>query len=247
MLRWLTRLAVGALVIALLAWLWSRYNEDLEEEEFEEEIPLEFEVSENDIPGLLTQEMAEIIDPIGPDVHSALMPDGTILVEMDETLGTGAVGSTATTSGNGSATEEAATAARAVDAAEAAAENGASTQPPALEALLDVVVTPSGGEADDTTVPPRLGARSQGEQEGYSPAERETELAAPPPGAGDNLEVIKGIGPKYGAQLAEMGITTFGALINTPLDELIVAFPRVAEDELRSWIEQARELAESNL
>jgi predicted flap endonuclease-1-like 5' DNA nuclease len=113
--------------------------------------------------------------------------------------------------------------------------------------MVTANLTPSGGEEDDTAVPPRLGERSQGTQEGYSPAEREAELEAPPPGAGDNLEVIKGIGPRYAAQLAEMGITTFGALINTPLDELTVAFPRVTAEELRDWIEQARELSESNL
>ena len=243
MLRWLTRLAVGALVLALLAWLWSRYNEDLEEEEFEEEIPLEFEVSEGDTRNLSPPEMEALIDPIEPDLHSTLMPDGTILVDMDAMPGEPAVGDTVVT-GNGPAGEETPDAAPL--AATEAAENGASTQPHDAQALRDIVVTASGGEEDDTTVPPRLGARSQGEQEGYSPTEREVELTAPPPGAGDNLEVIKGIGPKYAGQLAEMGITTFGALLNTPMDELVVVFPRVSEDELQSWLEQAREFAESN-
>ena len=65
MLRWLTRLAIGALIIALLIWLWSRYNEDLEEEEFEEEIPLEFEVSVEAPAGLSPPEMAESIRATG--------------------------------------------------------------------------------------------------------------------------------------------------------------------------------------
>lgn len=186
MLRWLTRLAVGALVIALLVWLWSRYNEDLEEEEFEEEIPLEFEVSADNATGL---------PPL------AVSGDA----------------------GNGIADYEL-----------------------APDPALVTDITAFDGEEDDATVPPRMGERSQGAQEGYSPAEREATLEAPPPGAGDNLEVIKGIGPKYAAQLAEMGITTFGALINTPMDELVIAFPRVSEGELQSWIDQAHELAESN-
>src|SRR5262245_3599296 len=61
MLRWLTRLALGALIIALLFWLWTRYNADLEEEELEEEIPLEFEVSADaDLAPLPVPDMAEM-------------------------------------------------------------------------------------------------------------------------------------------------------------------------------------------
>jgi predicted flap endonuclease-1-like 5' DNA nuclease len=70
--------------------------------------------------------------------------------------------------------------------------------------------------------------------------------APTPPGAGDNVIAIKGIGPKYGAKLAEMGITTFGALLGTPMDTLMITFPRVSEAELQNWLEQARELAEQS-
>ena len=68
--------------------------------------------------------------------------------------------------------------------------------------------------------------------------------APTPAGAGDNVIIIKGIGPKYSEKLAEMGITTFGALLGTPMDTLAIAFPRVSEEELQSWLEQARELAD---
>jgi predicted flap endonuclease-1-like 5' DNA nuclease len=67
--------------------------------------------------------------------------------------------------------------------------------------------------------------------------------APTPEGAGDNVIAIKGIGPKYGAKLAEMGITTFGALLATPMADLEMAFPRVSTEELQNWLEQARELA----
>ena len=39
-----------------------------------------------------------------------------------------------------------------------------------------------------------------------------------------------------------MGITTFSALIATPVDTLLAHFPRVSEKEIENWIEQAREL-----
>ena len=244
MLRWLIRLAVGALIIALLVWVWSRFNEDLEEEEFEEEIPLEFEVSAGDGADSATHEMRASSDPTVADLSFTAPPDGTTQVDMDAPPGQVAAGDTIGT-GNGPATEENA-AADALAATESAAENGISERTLGNAPALTATVTATGGEEDDTTVPPREGPRSQGTQEGYNPTEREAELEAPPPGAGDNMELIRGIGPKYAAQLAEMSITTFGALINTPVDELVVSFPRVTEEELRSWIDQARELVESN-
>jgi hypothetical protein len=39
-----------------------------------------------------------------------------------------------------------------------------------------------------------------------------------------------------------MGITTFGALLSASREELVTAFPRVSEEELDSWLTQAREL-----
>lgn len=213
MLRWLTRLAVGALIVALLFWLWTRYNEDLEEDELEEEIPLEFEVAADAGPAL----------PLHSDAAAGL-PVST--------------GSTATTERLPAAEAE----------PSAPVIPGALTEPstngatPAADAPGDTASARALTDDDEETVPPTLGPRPKGEQEGHSFTEHDDALNAPPPGAGDNLIVIKGIGPKYGAQLAEMGITTFGALIATQLDDLIMAFPRVGEAELADWIAQAREL-----
>jgi predicted flap endonuclease-1-like 5' DNA nuclease len=239
------RLAIGALVVALLVWLWSRYNEDLEEEEFEEEIPLEFDVSEDDA-GTTAPAVGTLSDATAPAAGAVVLPGSASLPEAALAPGAAAVVSTITMPDTGPAT-------KATDAAtdtEADLEPGSTGDAIAAHPLVGDVaagaIMMTGGEEDDTTVPPRMAPPSQGAQEGYSPTEREAELEASPPGVGDNLEVIRGIGPKYAAQLAEMGITTFGALINTSLDGLTLAFPRVSEEELRSWIDQARELAESS-
>jgi predicted flap endonuclease-1-like 5' DNA nuclease len=110
------------------------------------------------------------------------------------------------------------------------------------EATLE---TPSSVSATDEPANVAPTPPSQGSQEGWNPHEQEEETGdAPPPGAGDNLIVIKGIGTVYSARLAEMGITTYGALIATPIDTLATAFPRVPESEIEDWIAQARQLAE---
>src|SRR5690349_12108347 len=44
MMRWLIRLSIGAGVAALAIYLWSRLNQDYDDDEIEDEIPLEFEV-----------------------------------------------------------------------------------------------------------------------------------------------------------------------------------------------------------
>jgi predicted flap endonuclease-1-like 5' DNA nuclease len=72
------------------------------------------------------------------------------------------------------------------------------------------------------------------------------ELPAAPPGAApDDLEVIRGIGPRINGELRQMGIVTFAqlaALTPTQIGHLEekIGFPgRVAREH---WIEQAREL-----
>lgn len=44
MMRWLIRLAVGSAVVALLVYLWSRLNQDTDDEDLDDEIPIEFDV-----------------------------------------------------------------------------------------------------------------------------------------------------------------------------------------------------------
>ena len=44
MMRWITRLAAIGLAAALIGFLWSRANSDFEDEDFDEEIPIEFDV-----------------------------------------------------------------------------------------------------------------------------------------------------------------------------------------------------------
>jgi predicted flap endonuclease-1-like 5' DNA nuclease/nitrogen fixation-related uncharacterized protein len=44
MMRWLIRLSIGAGVAALAIYLWSRLNQDYDDDEIEDEIPLEFDV-----------------------------------------------------------------------------------------------------------------------------------------------------------------------------------------------------------
>jgi predicted flap endonuclease-1-like 5' DNA nuclease/nitrogen fixation-related uncharacterized protein len=44
MMRWLIRLSIGASVAALAIYLWSRLNQDYDDDEIEDEIPLEFDV-----------------------------------------------------------------------------------------------------------------------------------------------------------------------------------------------------------
>ena len=63
-----------------------------------------------------------------------------------------------------------------------------------------------------------------------------------PAAQGDDLTRIKGIGPVYNTRLAEMGITTYGALLAAPDDQLLTAFPRMSAAELAVWREQARAL-----
>lgn len=57
--------------------------------------------------------------------------------------------------------------------------------------------------------------------------------------AADDLTAIKGIGPKYSAQLAELGITSFAALAAADAASLSDSFdPRARVED---WITQAKD------
>ncbi len=44
MMRWLIRLTIGGLIVGLLAYGWSQLNSDLDDDDLDDDIPLEFEV-----------------------------------------------------------------------------------------------------------------------------------------------------------------------------------------------------------
>ena len=57
--------------------------------------------------------------------------------------------------------------------------------------------------------------------------------------AADDLTEIKGIGPKYSAQLTELGITSFAALAAADADSLSDSFD--ARAQVEDWIAQAKD------
>jgi large subunit ribosomal protein L21 len=70
-------------------------------------------------------------------------------------------------------------------------------------------------------------------------------LFAAPAGEGDDLAVIKGIGPVAAGQLKEQGITSFAqiaALTDADVEKIDANMPFSAE-QIRDWREQAKELA----
>jgi predicted flap endonuclease-1-like 5' DNA nuclease len=228
MFRRLVSFSAAAFLGALLVWLWNRYNEDLLEEDLEEEeIPLEFDVAAEDGPTL---------EPVNIPTDGAT--DAGVPATTAAADETGAE-SSATDETNTPAVEE------------VPAESDASTEDgtPDDAARETDTATAASAEADATEDTSPVEATTSAETGGTAEDEESDEdlmldSAAPTPeGAGDNVIAIKVIGPKYGAKLAEMGITTFGALIATPMTDLEVAFPRVSTEELQNWLEQARELA----
>ncbi len=50
MMRWLIRLAVGGLIVGLLAYAWSQLNSELDDDDLDDDIPLEFEVPLDSLP-----------------------------------------------------------------------------------------------------------------------------------------------------------------------------------------------------
>jgi predicted flap endonuclease-1-like 5' DNA nuclease len=63
----------------------------------------------------------------------------------------------------------------------------------------------------------------------------------------DDLTKVKGIGPKFAAQLNAAGITTYAALADMPADRLkeIVDAPAWRQVDYQAWIADARALAEA--
>ena len=63
----------------------------------------------------------------------------------------------------------------------------------------------------------------------------------------DDLTQVKGIGPKYAAQLNAAGITTYAALAHTPADRLqeLIDPPAWRQVDFQAWIAEARALAEA--
>jgi large subunit ribosomal protein L21 len=59
-----------------------------------------------------------------------------------------------------------------------------------------------------------------------------------PEAAGDDLKEIKGVGPKYSQQLADLGITSFASLAAANPETLAAAFD--ARAEVEDWIAQAK-------
>jgi len=84
---------------------------------------------------------------------------------------------------------------------------------------------------------------------GARPSKKEAKAAAPlfsaPAGEGDDLAVIKGIGPVAAGQLREQGITTFAQLASLTDDdvETIDANMPFSSEQIGDWREQAKELA----
>lgn len=64
--------------------------------------------------------------------------------------------------------------------------------------------------------------------------------ASPP--HGDDLKIVKGIGPVYEHRLAEIGIRSFADLASGNADSIAEAI-EVAESLVAEWIEQARSLS----
>ena len=69
----------------------------------------------------------------------------------------------------------------------------------------------------------------------HQPAHLPTDVAV---AEADDLKEIKGIGPVFAGGLAEMGITTFGALSNSSAAE-VAAKLDTAQSRVADWIEQA--------
>jgi predicted flap endonuclease-1-like 5' DNA nuclease len=233
MFRWFVRFSIAAFLGALLVWLWNRYNQDLLEDDFdEEEIPLEFDVPADGTPALEPGNTLSV-QGSGDGTHAAAAPpvSSTVVPAPEEPAAGTIRGSMATEDGTTTTAEPA--------AEETTGETATTaTETPAAQAT-DV--------AADSTVETMPAEATDVEAEGDDDQELLLDSPAPTPaGAGDNVIAIKGIGPKYAEKLAEMGITTFGALIATPIDTLAITFPRVSEEELHNWLEQARELADQS-
>lgn len=154
-MRWLTRLLIFGGGIGLAIYLWSRMAQEEENEEFDDEIPIEF-----DLP-----------------LESATLAQRTEAVStgQDTSVGPGA----------------------------------------------------------DLTAPLATDAPS-------APS------ATADGAAGDDLTIIRGIGPVFQKRLNELGILTFDQLAAAHAEDLDAQGINGVGVDLASWIEQARLLAEEN-
>ncbi|HHZ07471.1 MAG TPA: 50S ribosomal protein L21 [Rhizobiales bacterium] len=88
-------------------------------------------------------------------------------------------------------------------------------------------------------------AAAKKEAKAEAPAAAAAPLFTAPAGEGDDLVVIKGIGPVAAGQLKEQGITTFAqlaALSDADIEKIDANMP-FSSDQIRDWREQAKELS----
>ena len=262
MLRWILRLSVGAALAVLALLLWQRANSDLDDdEEFTEETPLEFEVpidpalgpspyeqAQANLAPTTTDDGAPASSPNGtapptPADHSAWSDALATMRAAEREAPTPAAPMLTLQSPDALPDDEADTATLTLEPLAAAPDADETAVLAAADVTKEPPAPPSGElhpdvmHMDDDAPPAADDAKGEAEGDEASAPGEDT-----PPGAGDNLVLIHGIGSAYGAKLAEMGITTYGALINTSVDHLADAFPRVGRAELENWQLQAMQL-----
>lgn len=92
---------------------------------------------------------------------------------------------------------------------------------------------------------PARKAAAKKEARAEAPAAAAAPLFTAPAGEGDDLVVIKGIGPVAAGQLKEQGITTFAqlaALTDGDIETIDANMP-FSSEQIRDWREQAKALA----
>jgi large subunit ribosomal protein L21 len=92
---------------------------------------------------------------------------------------------------------------------------------------------------------PARKAAAKKEAKAEAPAAAAAPLFTAPAGEGDDLVVIKGIGPVAAGQLKEQGITTFAqlaALTDGDIETIDANMP-FSTEQIRDWREQAKALA----
>ncbi len=107
---------------------------------------------------------------------------------------------------------------------------------------ISAQVAETGAELPEAALP-RIGAELPAVSAGLP--EAAVEALAPQPAAADDLTLIRGIGPRYAAQLSAAGITSYAALAATQPEQLkaIIAAPQWRKVDYEAWIEEAKLLA----
>ncbi|CAG0957776.1 MAG: 50S ribosomal protein L21 [Rhizobiaceae bacterium] len=92
---------------------------------------------------------------------------------------------------------------------------------------------------------PARKAAAKKEAKAEAPAAAAAPLFSAPAGEGDDLTLIKGIGPVAAGQLREQGITSFAQLASLTDDDVtkIDANMPFSADQIQDWREQAKALA----